>query len=141
MGAPMARNLTAKHDVVVWNRTCEKAEGLGATVADSPAEAVDGADVVITMLADGPTVAKVMEGITLTDGSGLVAGEHRRRRVDRQARLEFRRRAGDGHPQARRGRGADRARLRPGRDKLGDVFDLVAAKVIDLGDGSGPARG
>src|SRR4051794_40309710 len=67
MGAPMARNLAAKHDVVVWNRTREKAEGLGATVAGSPAEAVDGADVVITMLSDGPTVATVMEGITLTE--------------------------------------------------------------------------
>ena len=51
----------------MWNRTREKAEGLGATVADSPAEAVDGADVVITMLSDGPTVATVMEGVTLTD--------------------------------------------------------------------------
>jgi 3-hydroxyisobutyrate dehydrogenase len=61
MGAPMARNLTAAgHDVRVWNRTPEKAEGLGATVADTPAEAVGGAEVVLTMLADGPTVDAVM---------------------------------------------------------------------------------
>ena len=37
MGGPMARNLAAAgHDVAVWNRTREKAEGLGATVADTP---------------------------------------------------------------------------------------------------------
>ena len=52
-----------------------KAQGLGATVAGSPAEAVEGADVVITMLSDGPTVAAVMEGITLTRRADLVAGE------------------------------------------------------------------
>src|SRR4030095_13601211 len=57
MGGPMARNLAAAgHDVTVWNRTREKAEGLGATVVDTPEEAVGGAEVVLTMLADGPTV-------------------------------------------------------------------------------------
>ena len=61
MGGPMARNLAAAgHDVTAWNRTREKAEGLGATVADTPAEAVDGAEVVLTMLADGPTVDAVV---------------------------------------------------------------------------------
>ena len=64
MGAPMARNIAAAgHDVRVWNRTREKAEaleGAGVTVADSPAEAVEGADFVLTMLADGPTVEQVM---------------------------------------------------------------------------------
>ena len=43
MGGPMASNLAAAgHDVTVWNRTREKAEGLGAAVAGTPAEAVDG---------------------------------------------------------------------------------------------------
>ena len=121
MGAPMARNLTAKHDVVVWNRTREKAEGLGATVAGSPAEAVDGADVVITMLSDGPTVAKVMEGITLTDEPGLVAGEHRRGRVDRASSAsDF----VDGPVMGTRKPAEDGALTvlasGPGRDKLGD---------------------
>ena len=61
MGGPMARNLAAAgHDVAAWNRTREKAEGLGATVADTPAEAVESAEVVLTMLADGPTVDAVM---------------------------------------------------------------------------------
>ena len=61
LGGAMARNLAAAgHDVTAWNRTREKAEGLGATVADTPAEAVDGAEVVLTMLADGPTVDAVV---------------------------------------------------------------------------------
>lgn len=64
MGAPMARNIaTAGHDVQVWNRTRAKAEPLagdGVTVADDPAEAVRGADVVVTMLSDGPTVGDVI---------------------------------------------------------------------------------
>ncbi len=64
MGAGMARNIAgAGHPVVVWNRTTERAEPLSdvATVAASVAEAVDGADVVITMLYDADSVAEVME--------------------------------------------------------------------------------
>jgi 3-hydroxyisobutyrate dehydrogenase len=57
MGAPMARNLAAAGlDVRVWNRTAAKAAPLaeaGARVAETPAEAVDGADVVLTVLYDG----------------------------------------------------------------------------------------
>ena len=61
MGGPMASNLgAAGHDVTAWNRTREKAEGLGVSVADTPAQAVEGAEVVLTMLADGPTVDAVM---------------------------------------------------------------------------------
>lgn len=57
MGFPMARNLArAGHEVVVWNRTRARAEGLeadGATIAETAAEAVGSADVVLTMLSDG----------------------------------------------------------------------------------------
>ncbi|MEZ0064566.1 3-hydroxyisobutyrate dehydrogenase [Streptacidiphilus sp. MAP12-20] len=64
MGAAMARNLArAGHDTRAWNRTRAKAESLaadGVHVADSPAEAVRGADVVLTMLHDGPAVLEVM---------------------------------------------------------------------------------
>src|SRR3954447_20214338 len=71
MGAPMARNLAlAGHQVTAWNRTASKAEGLGATVAGSPAEAVDGAEVVDTMLAAGRAVASVMDDVPL--GSDVV---------------------------------------------------------------------
>jgi len=61
MGGPKGRNLAAAgHDVSAWNRTPEKAGGLGCTVADTPAEAVEGAEIVLTMLADGPTVDAVV---------------------------------------------------------------------------------
>lgn len=72
MGAPMARNLkTAGLDVRAWNRTREKADPLsadGIEVSGSPAEAVRGADIVITMLADGDAVTAAME-----DGGALAA--------------------------------------------------------------------
>jgi 3-hydroxyisobutyrate dehydrogenase len=60
MGAGMARNIAgAGLPLRVWNRTRAKAEPLaevGATVADSAADAVRGADVVITMLFDAESV-------------------------------------------------------------------------------------
>ncbi|MGW2717255.1 NAD(P)-dependent oxidoreductase [Streptomyces sp. NPDC001492] len=64
MGAAMARNLTrAGHLVRAWNRTRAKAEPLaadGAHIAATPAEAVQGADVVLTMVHDGPAALDVM---------------------------------------------------------------------------------
>jgi 3-hydroxyisobutyrate dehydrogenase len=59
MGAPIAANLAAAdHDVRVWNRTRTKAEAIdgAAAVADTPADAVQGADIVITMLSDADAV-------------------------------------------------------------------------------------
>jgi 3-hydroxyisobutyrate dehydrogenase len=64
MGAPMARNIAgAGLSVRVWNRTREKAEALAdvATVADGVAEAVTGADVVMTLLWDTDAVVATME--------------------------------------------------------------------------------
>ncbi len=65
MGAPIAANLAAAgHDVRVWNRTRAKAEPLadrGAVVADTPAQAVEGAEIVLTVLNDGPTVTATMQ--------------------------------------------------------------------------------
>lgn len=65
MGLPMAsRLLNAGYPLSAWNRTREKAfplAGLGADVADSLAEAVASADIVITMLEAGPVVKRVVE--------------------------------------------------------------------------------
>jgi 3-hydroxyisobutyrate dehydrogenase len=65
MGAGMARNIAAAGlPLRVWNRTRAKAEPLaevGAVVADSAAEAVRGADVVITMLFDTDSVVAALE--------------------------------------------------------------------------------
>jgi 3-hydroxyisobutyrate dehydrogenase len=66
MGFPMARRaMRAGLDVRAWNRTLEKAGPLaddGATVSSSPAEAVDGVDLIVTMLSDADAVVSVMEG-------------------------------------------------------------------------------
>ena len=66
MGAPMAANLArAGFDLRVWNRTASRAAALtedGATAAGSPAEAVKGAGIVITMLTDGPAAEQVFAG-------------------------------------------------------------------------------
>jgi 3-hydroxyisobutyrate dehydrogenase len=65
MGAGMARNLSAAgHEVRAWNRTAARAQPLaeaGIRVVADPAEAVRGADAVITMLLDGTAVLDVME--------------------------------------------------------------------------------
>ncbi|MFJ8332684.1 NAD(P)-dependent oxidoreductase [Streptomyces sp. NPDC094437] len=64
MGAAMARNLArAGHTVRAWNRTRAKAEPLtadGVQVTATATEAVEGADVVLTMLYDGPATLEVM---------------------------------------------------------------------------------
>lgn len=64
MGKPMARRLLqAGYSLTVWNRTRSKAEELlplGTQVMDTPAEAVQGSDIIITMLEAGPVVAEVI---------------------------------------------------------------------------------
>lgn len=64
MGFPMARRLCeAGCQVSAWNRSRSKAERLqpfGATVADTPAQAVAQADVVITLLEHGGVVEDVL---------------------------------------------------------------------------------
>jgi 3-hydroxyisobutyrate dehydrogenase len=66
MGLPMATNLLrAGFPLRVWNRTPTRLASLveaGATAAATPAEAVDDASVVITMLTDGSAVDAVMTG-------------------------------------------------------------------------------
>jgi 2-hydroxy-3-oxopropionate reductase len=66
MGAPMAGNLVkAGFDVVGYNRTPDKVEALveqGGRGADGVADAVRGADIVITMLPDSPDVQQVAAG-------------------------------------------------------------------------------
>lgn len=68
MGEPMAaRLLEAGHDLVVWNRTPERGEGLielGARRAGSPAEAASCAEAVFTMLA----TPDALEAVVLGDG-------------------------------------------------------------------------
>jgi len=66
MGSGMARNLLrAGHEVVVFNRSREKAEALvadGARVSDTPAAACSASEAVMTMLADDRAVEQVVFG-------------------------------------------------------------------------------
>jgi 2-hydroxy-3-oxopropionate reductase len=63
MGAPMAVNLVrAGFDVVGWNRTASKAAPVreaGGAVAETPADAVEGADYILSILDSGPVVREV----------------------------------------------------------------------------------
>jgi 3-hydroxyisobutyrate dehydrogenase len=64
MGFPMARHLAKEHDVVVWNRTREKAERHarehGTTLASQPADCAD-AEVIITMLPTSREVDEIVD--------------------------------------------------------------------------------
>lgn len=85
MGGPMARRLLgAGYAVRAWNRNPDKARALqadGATAFGLVTDAVRGADIVITMLADGPAVDDVLRakgvlsamraGATLIDMSSI----------------------------------------------------------------------
>jgi 3-hydroxyisobutyrate dehydrogenase len=66
MGTGMAHNLLAAgFGLRVWNRTRERAEPLaerGAAVASTPAEAAEGAGILLTMLADGEAVEAAVAG-------------------------------------------------------------------------------
>jgi 3-hydroxyisobutyrate dehydrogenase-like beta-hydroxyacid dehydrogenase len=73
MGSRIAtRLLDAGHELIVWNRSAERAAPLverGARIADSPAEAAAAADALIVMVADPPALAAVSEGT-----EGIAAG-------------------------------------------------------------------
>ena len=77
MGRPMALNLIkGGHAVTVWARRPESMEPLlsaGAKAAPSPAEAAKGNELVISMVADAPDVAEVMQCVARAAERGLVA--------------------------------------------------------------------
>jgi 3-hydroxyisobutyrate dehydrogenase len=74
MGAAMAARLQdCGHDLVVWNRTSERAQPLvetGARLAASPADLAARVDTVITMLFDAAAVQAVYQG-----PEGLLSGD------------------------------------------------------------------
>ena len=73
MGSGMAANAArAGHDVVVWNRTRSRAEQVeGVAVADTPAEAAEGAELLVTMLFDADATEQAVTGPT-----GAFAASH-----------------------------------------------------------------
>ena len=69
MGAPMARRLAvAGHEVRAWNRSPGRVPA-EVEAAASPAEAVEGAEAFVTMLADGPAVEAVTEHVPPSAGT------------------------------------------------------------------------
>lgn len=80
MGRPMAVNLLrAGYQVTVWNRSPARSDELaeqGARIAISPAEAADGAEVLISMLSDDTAVRSAVLGGEASDGAidGLPQG-------------------------------------------------------------------
>ena len=71
MGGAMAKRLhAAGHQLILWNRTRDRAEAVGVgTVASSPAEAVKTAEIVISMLTDADAVRSTYSG-----ANGAAAG-------------------------------------------------------------------
>ena len=72
MGGAMTRRLAAAgHELTLWNRTRERAEALGVgKVAATPAEAVETAEIVISMLTDANAVRATYLG---DDGASSAA--------------------------------------------------------------------
>jgi 3-hydroxyisobutyrate dehydrogenase-like beta-hydroxyacid dehydrogenase len=162
MGFPMAQNLlNAGHELMVYNRTRSRADelGEGARVAGSPRDAAQGADLLITMLADDAAVEEVMFGdqgalATLKPGavhasmstishllSRRLTDEHHSRRQSYVAAPVF------GRPEAAEaaklwiiaaGPGEAIERCRPVFDAMGQGMEIVGddppmANVLKLG--------
>nr|WP_299146077.1 NAD(P)-dependent oxidoreductase [uncultured Tateyamaria sp.] len=76
MGFPMARNLAQAGVVVTaWNRTQAKADPLtanGAKVVAKASDAVTDADIIITMMSDGPTVLAMIKEVSWALGAGAL---------------------------------------------------------------------
>jgi 3-hydroxyisobutyrate dehydrogenase len=155
MGAPMARHLVdAGHDVTVWNRTAEKARPLGehgASVAEDPAAAMAGAEVVVTMLTDGAAVEDVMReaapaapegavwwqastvGISANEALVALAEDHGLAYVD--APVLGTKGPAEAGELVVLASGPDAA-----LDRLTPLFDAVGSKTIRLGAAGGGTR-
>ncbi|MFC8835186.1 NAD(P)-dependent oxidoreductase [Streptomyces griseoincarnatus] len=149
MGAAMARNLLrAGHTVRAWNRTRAKADPLaadGAHVAGTPADAVESADVVLTMLYDGPVALETMRaaapalprgavwaqcttsGIEDVAGMAAFARDHGLRFYDSPV-LGTRKPAEDGQLTVLAAGPVE------GRDAVTPVFDAVGARTVWTGE-------
>src|SRR5947207_5568493 len=60
MGAGIASRLASLgHEMMVWNRSADKARATGLNVAPTPADLAAGSDIVISILADAAAVNAV----------------------------------------------------------------------------------
>jgi 3-hydroxyisobutyrate dehydrogenase len=155
MGAPIARNLRAAgHEVRAWNRSAEKAQALadhGVEPSDDIRSAVQGADVVVTMLSDGAAVEEVAgEALSaMQDDAALVQlstiGHEATERL-----VEASERAGvplvDAPVLGTKGP-AEQAKLivlasgpEDVRERVQPVFDAIGAKTLWLGGAGAGSR-
>src|SRR4051812_27372857 len=76
IGWPMATHLAERHELTVYNRTTARAKDFAgrysARVADTPRQAAEGAEVVITCLPTSREVEALLDG-----SNGLLAGLRR----------------------------------------------------------------
>jgi len=155
MGSGMARNIAdAGLHVTAWNRTADKARPLsdaGITVEEDLPAAVDGADVVLTMLFDADAAAAVMQqalpafgqdtiwvqcatvGMDGIERLGALANEHGVAFVD--APVLGSKSAADGGTLIVLAAGPQRL-----REQLGPVFDAIGSRTMWLGDTVGDAQ-
>ncbi|WP_157647725.1 NAD(P)-dependent oxidoreductase [Actinomycetospora chiangmaiensis] len=153
IGAGMARSLLrAGHTVTAWNRTRDRAEPVGdegARIADTPAGAVAGAEVVVVIVFDRDAVLDVLQRIAGALGDGAVVVQSATVGVDVDTVVAAADRLGmrlvDAPVLGNRGpaeRGelhvmaAGDPALRPAVDP---VLDAIAATVTWVGDAPGPA--
>lgn len=150
MGVPIAeRILDAGHPLAVWNRSRARAEPLesrGATVLDSPADALARADVCITMLTDDDALAAVAPevlagarpGTTLVDMStvSVAASERVAERAD-DAGVDFLRSPVSGNPTVVRGGTLTLVVSGPedAARRLGGLLHAIGPKVFYVGEG------
>ena len=143
MGFPMARRLCeAGHEVHAWNRSRAKAERLlpfGASVHDTPVQAVSGAEIIITMLENGEVVESVLfgQGTVVAAQPGAVVVDMSSIRPE-QARDQARRLAerGVGHldaPVSGGTIGADQGTLAIMAGGEASTFEQVAPVFAALG--------
>ncbi|KQM99415.1 hypothetical protein ASE78_17965 [Sphingomonas sp. Leaf25] len=154
MGSGMVRSLRkAGLPVTVWNRTAAKADALrasGASVAQTPEEAVAEADIVITMVFDTAAVEQVMaralpamrpDAVWMQSATvGLAGVRELSAKVDRSIAyvdtpVLGSKDAAEGGTLivVSAGNAAGKARLQP-------VFDAIGDRVIDCGTQPGEAQ-
>lgn len=157
MGAPMARNMHAAGlEIRAWNRSPERAQPLaaeGIEVAGTAAEAVHGAELVVTMLADGEAVSGALEdgaaigamadgallvqastvGIAATEAIAALCGDHGIELVDAPV-LGTREPAEQGELVVlASGPQGTRARCEP-------LFDAIGSRTVWLGEAGAGTR-
>jgi 3-hydroxyisobutyrate dehydrogenase len=143
MGSAMARNIAAAgHDVVVWNRTRERAEATGLPVAATPQEAVEASDVSVTMLRDLDAVREAVRDVDFGESVWMQSST---------VGLGIEELAALGWPIADAPVAGTRAPAEEGaltvllsgpadaRRRVGPVCDAIGSKTVELGDRIGDA--